>query len=75
MKTTAYFEAIRRRPDRAGIHNEWIQRAVESPIRDRHARQLPGKTEAEIIAFYRAAGEAAMEDLRQRSKPRKRRAG
>ncbi len=44
-------------------------------IRDRHARQLPGKTEAEIIAFYRAAGEAAMEDLRQRSKPRKRRAG
>lgn len=34
MKTTAYFEAIRRRPDRAVIHNEWIQRAVESPIRE-----------------------------------------
>ena len=52
-------------------------RAVElvRRIRDRHARQLAGKTEAEIIAFYRAAGEAAMEDLRQRSKPRKRRAG
>ncbi|CAN5811654.1 hypothetical protein BH24ACI5_BH24ACI5_00890 [soil metagenome] len=52
-------------------------RAVEMVrrIRDRHARQLAGKTEAEIIAFYRAAGEAAMEDLRQRSKPRKRRAG
>jgi hypothetical protein len=33
---------------------------------------LAGKTEAEIIAFYRAAGEAAMEDLRHRSKPRKR---
>jgi hypothetical protein len=33
VKTTAYFEAIRRRPDRAVIHNEWIQRAVESPIR------------------------------------------
>ena len=44
-------------------------------IRDRHARQLAGKTDAEIIAFYRAAGEAAMEDVRQRSKPRKRRAG
>lgn len=44
-------------------------------IRDRHARQLAGKTEAEIIAFYRAAGEAAMEDLRQRPKPRKRKAG
>ena len=52
-------------------------RAVEMVrrIRDRHARQLAGKTEAEIIAFYRAAGEAAMEDLRQRSKPHKRRAG
>jgi len=49
-------------------------RAVEMVrrIRDRHARQLAGKTEAEIIAFYRAAGEAAMEDLRQRSKPRTR---
>jgi len=44
-------------------------------IRDRHARQLAGKTEAEIIAFYRAAGEAAMDDLLQRSKPRKRKAG
>jgi hypothetical protein len=52
-------------------------RAVEMVrrIRDRHARQLAGKTDAEIIAFYRAAGEAAMEDLRQRSKPRKPRAG
>jgi len=49
-------------------------RAVEMVrrIRDRHARQLAGKTDAEIIAFYRAAGEAAMEDLRRRSKPRKR---
>jgi hypothetical protein len=44
-------------------------------IRDRHARQLAGKTEAEVIAFYRAAGEAAMEDLRRRSRPRKRQAG
>lgn len=45
-------------------------RAVEMVrrIRDRHARQLAGKTDAEIIAFYRAAGEAAMEDLRVRSR-------
>ena len=34
MKTTAYFEAIRPRPDRAVIRNRWIQRAVESPIRE-----------------------------------------
>ena len=52
-------------------------RAVEMVrrIRDRHARQLAGKTEAEIIAFYRAAGEAATEDLRQRTKARRRKAG
>ena len=34
MNTTAYFEAIRQRPDRAVIRNEWIQLAVESPIRE-----------------------------------------
>jgi hypothetical protein len=34
VKSTAYFEAIRQRPDRAVIRNEWIQRAVESPIRE-----------------------------------------
>ena len=44
-------------------------------IRDRHARILKGKTTVEIIAFYRAAGEAAMEDARQRSKTRCRKAG
>ena len=52
-------------------------RAVEMVrrIRDRHARQLAGKTEAEIIAFYRAAGDTAMADLRRRAKTTKRRAG
>ena len=33
-------------------------------IRDRNSRILAGKTTFEIIAFYRAAGEAAMEDER-----------
>ena len=33
MKTTRYFEATRSRPDRAGIQDEWIQRAVERPER------------------------------------------
>ena len=51
-------------------------RAVEMVrrIRDRHSRLLAGKTPSEIIAFYRAAGEAAMEDVRQRSKARQRKA-
>ena len=34
MKTTAYFEAIRHRPDRAAIRIEWIQRAIDSPLRE-----------------------------------------
>ena len=51
-------------------------RAIEMVrrIRDRHARLLAGKTPSEIIAFYRAAGEAAMEDVQQRSKARRRKA-
>jgi hypothetical protein len=43
-------------------------------IRDRQARRLAGKTTDEVIAFYRAAGQAAVEDARQRAKPRRRRA-
>ena len=31
MKTTRYFESTRRRPDRAGIRVDWIQRVVERP--------------------------------------------
>ena len=41
-------------------------RAVEMVrrIRDRQAKLLAGKTPPEVIAFYRAAGEAAMQDAR-----------
>ena len=34
MKVTAYFAAIRIRPDRAVIREEWIKRAIASPIRE-----------------------------------------
>ena len=44
-------------------------------IRDRQARRLAGKSPQEIIAFCRAAGEAAMLDAERRSKSRRRRAG
>lgn len=33
MKTTAYFEALRWRADRAGIRTEWIQHTIDAPIR------------------------------------------
>lgn len=34
MKTTEYFRSIRTRPDRSGIKEEWIRRAIESPVRE-----------------------------------------
>ena len=34
MKTTAYFQAMRVRPDRAVIQDEWIERALREPIRE-----------------------------------------
>ncbi|MBK7665556.1 MAG: hypothetical protein IPJ21_18860 [Sterolibacteriaceae bacterium] len=33
MKFTQYFLATRARPDRAQIREEWIARAIRSPIR------------------------------------------
>jgi len=51
-------------------------RAVEMArrIRDRQARTLARKAPTEVIAFFREAGEAAMEDVRQRSKAGRRKA-
>lgn len=34
MKTTAYFEAIRTRPDRAVIQLEWVERVLRNPVRE-----------------------------------------
>lgn len=34
MKTTAYFRAMRLRPDRAVIRDEWIERALREPARE-----------------------------------------
>jgi len=32
VKTTKYFEAIRNRPDRKMIPDEWIERVIASPV-------------------------------------------
>jgi membrane carboxypeptidase/penicillin-binding protein PbpC len=34
VKTTAYFDAIRSRPDRATIVDAWIERASVHPLRE-----------------------------------------
>ena len=33
MKTTQYFEAMRLRPDRAMIQDQWIQRVIDHPVK------------------------------------------
>lgn len=32
--TTEYFRAVRTRPDRAIIRNDWIRRAIDRPVRE-----------------------------------------
>jgi len=34
VKTTKYFRMLRKRPDRAIIKDEWIERVIEAPERD-----------------------------------------
>ena len=34
MKSTKYFEAIRSRPDRAILKDEWIRRVIDGPERE-----------------------------------------
>lgn len=41
MKTTQYFDYTRKRPDRAQIRKEWIQLAIQHPVKIE--RQLDGR--------------------------------
>jgi hypothetical protein len=34
VKTTAYFDAMRIRPDRAAIKDVWIERTRDAPVRE-----------------------------------------
>ncbi|MGH7826439.1 MAG: hypothetical protein ACREQ7_14845 [Candidatus Binatia bacterium] len=34
MKFTRYFEALRSRPDRAIIRDEWIQHVIKHPVKE-----------------------------------------
>lgn len=35
MKTTRYFDALRTRPDRTAILDEWIERAIHAPVKEK----------------------------------------
>ena len=41
MRTTQYFEAMRVRPDRAIIRDEWIQRVIDHSVKE--TRQEDGR--------------------------------
>jgi hypothetical protein len=41
VKTTTYFDAIRQRMDRRFIEDQWIERAIQAPLRE--TRQLDGR--------------------------------
>ncbi|MGA2053396.1 MAG: hypothetical protein ABSH19_08805 [Opitutales bacterium] len=41
MRSTQYFKTMRLRPDRAFIREEWIERAMRSPVRE--FRQKDGR--------------------------------
>lgn len=41
MRTTRYFDAMRLRPDRVAIRDEWIARVLERP--ERETRQSDGR--------------------------------
>ena len=34
MKSTHYFQAMRTRPDRVMIRDEWIERAIHQPVKE-----------------------------------------
>ena len=56
-RTTAYFRAMRLRPDRAAIRYAWIEQVISAP--DREERQLDGR-----IRLWKAIGEAGGRHLR-----------
>jgi hypothetical protein len=41
MKTTEYFDYVRKRPDRAQIKEEWIEFVIENPLKTES--QLDGR--------------------------------
>ena len=56
MKFTRYFEAMRQRPDRSLIREEWIQRVIEHPVRqavqqDGRIRRLSDSSRRTLVYF------------------------
>jgi hypothetical protein len=65
MKATRYFEALRTRPDRAAIRDEWIDRAIRAPVKEvvqadsriRRRAQIPEAENRSLRVVLLADGE------------------
>jgi uncharacterized protein YuzE len=63
MKGTRYFEALRSRPDRAVIRDEWIERAIRSPVNS----SIEGLShENSLLRRYRYVAHRVQESARRR---------
>lgn len=51
MKTTLYFEHIRKRPDRAIISEEWIMHAIRSPVKTEMKVKYFSDTDTAFVEF------------------------
>jgi hypothetical protein len=62
MKTTQYFEYVKKRPDRAGIKEDWIRFVIENP--ERTETQSDGRIRkwAKIIEVKRYLRVILLED-------------
>ena len=62
MKTTQYFEYVKKRPDRAGIKEDWIRFVIENP--ERTETQSDGRIRkwAKIIEVERYLRVILLED-------------
>ena len=62
MKTTQYFEYVKKRPDRAGIKEDWIRFVIEKP--ERTEAQSDGRIRkwAKIIEVKRYLRVILLED-------------
>lgn len=62
MKTTQYFEYVKKRPDRAGIKEDWIRFVIENP--ERTEAQSDGRIRkwAKIIEVKRYLRVILLED-------------
>jgi hypothetical protein len=62
MKTTRYFDYVRKRSDRAPIKDEWIRHVVQSPIKTEIQSDGRIRKWAKILEVEKYRGVVLLED-------------